>query len=199
MAKARYTEEEVRTALRVYASVNGRADLVKKMLAAEGLDMKPSTVRDWATRRHRDLYLDVRQGVQAFVRAHDADRYRSVVSLAHDVMEESLRQSMEALKRGELKPEQLPGIAQKAAISAGVSTDKSQVLDGEPDSIVRTPSDVGDITRELAASGIHLIVAGVDRTAPDAIDVQVKQPEPVALPVAQVDDDGKDDGKSAGS
>jgi len=184
-----YTDAEVRKALEIHAAVSGRKDLVVKLLKDEGLDIKIATVRDWATRRHRDLYADIRQGIATTIRTTTADRYKAVTDLALDVMDEALKQTADALARGELQPKDLPKVAQNAAVTAGIGTDKSQLLDGQPTEIVVGGNPL-DSVRELASMGISVFVPGVDGK-PVPIETTARDTRP-ALPVHDDDDDGDD-------
>jgi hypothetical protein len=153
-----YTDAEVRKALEIHAAVSGRQDLVARMLKDEGLTMTVATVRDWATRRHRDLYADIRQGISTTIQITASDRYKAVTGRALDVMDEALRQTAEALRRGEIQPKDLPKVAQNAAVSAGIGTDKSQLLDGEPTAIVSGSTTAVEAARELESVGMVIYV-----------------------------------------
>lgn len=197
ISRRRYTPDEVRQALEIHASVNGREDLVGKLLKDSGLTMTTATVRDWATRRHRDEYADVRQGIQTHIRINASDRFKATTSRALDVVDESLRQIGEALKRGEIDPKNLPKVAQQAAVSAGISVDKSQLLDGEPTEIVGATGDMGDLIRSLGAVGMTMIVGGVNVTAqandPNLTTIDVQSKRPALVRGDDQDDDGKID------
>lgn len=174
---ATYTEEERRQALVVYASQNGRAEVVKPMLAEVGLGHIPiRTLQSWAYKDRRDEYEQIKQEWAAYVRSQAADTYRSIAAVASEVGHEALRQLADALARGEIALKELPRTATEALKAAGIATDKGELLSGNPTSIVKT--DVDDVKRELAAVGIQIIVPGAD---PQTIDVQAK-PVP-ALPV----------------
>lgn len=156
-----YTEEERRQALVVYASQNGRAEVVKPMLAELGLGHIPiRTLQSWAYRDRRDEYEQIKQEVAAYIRSQAADTYRSIAALASDVSHEALRQVADALGRGEIALKDLPKTAREAMLAAGIATDKGELLSGNPTSIVKT--DVDDVRRELAAVGIQIIVPGAE-------------------------------------
>jgi hypothetical protein len=184
-----YTDAEVRKALEIHAAVSGRQDLVAKLLKDEELDIKVATVRDWATRRKRDLYQDIRQGIVTTIRTTAADRYKAVTDLALDVMDEALKQTADALKRGELQPKDLPKVAQNAAVTAGIGTDKSQLLDGQPTEIV-TGGNPLDSVRELASMGITVFVPAADGR-PVPIETTAKDKRPALS--EHVDDEDDDD------
>jgi hypothetical protein len=181
-----YTDAEVRKALEIHAAVSGRKDLVVKLLKDEGLDIKIATVRDWATRRHRELYADIRQGIATTIRTTAADRYKAVTDLALDVMDEALKQTADALKEGAILPKDLPKVAQNAAVTAGIGTDKSQLLDGQPTEIVVGGNPL-DSVRELASMGISVFVPGADGK-PVPIETTARDTRP-ALPMHGDEDD----------
>lgn len=154
-----YSEEERNQALVVYASQNGRAEVVVPMLAELGLGHIPmGTLRSWVHRDRRDEYEQIKQEVAAHVRSHQADDYRAAAALATEISHEALRQVKDALQRGEVSLKDLPKTAREAMLAAAVATDKGELLSGNPTSIVKTGVD--DVQRELAAVGIHIIMPG---------------------------------------
>lgn len=175
-----YTPDERRKAMRIHASQNGRRDLVEKMLRAEGLTMSTNTVRVWATHRYKDEYLEIRQEQDAYVRANAEEEIRAITSLAASVVAESLRQAFEELKRGAIDGKELTKVAQQAMVSLGISVEKSELLSGRPTQRI---GSTGDITSELAAVGIQIVMPGQPERKPDVIDLPVRRALPEAVDV----------------
>jgi hypothetical protein len=166
-----YTEAERRQALVVYASQNGRAETVKPLLAEAGLGHIPiRTLQSWAYRDRRDEYEQIKQEWSAYVRSQAADTYHSIAALASDVSLEALRQTADALARGEVALKDLPKVAREAMLAAGIATDKGELLSGNPTSIVKTGID--DVRRDLASVGVTIVMPGAELPA---IDVQTER------------------------
>lgn len=174
-AASRHTPDERRQALVVFASQNGRRDLVEPMLEQLGLDINIRTLQGWAYRRHADEYAQIKQEYDAYIRSQAADNFRSVAGLATEVSSEALRQIKAALEKGEVTLKELPKAAASAMVTAGIATDKGELLSGNPTE--RVSHDAGDAARELASVGITILVPGADgKLAP--IEAKVKEPTP---------------------
>ncbi|HEX6456255.1 MAG TPA: hypothetical protein VF009_07015 [Solirubrobacterales bacterium] len=159
-----HSEQEKRQAMVVYASVSGRREHVERMLAEVGLGhINYSTLRSWVYRDRKDEYLQIKGELDGYVRSEQADHYRNVAALGRDVSEEALRQLQAALEDGQITFRDLPKVAREAMVTAGIATDKGELLSGNPTSVVKT--DLEDVTRELAVFGIHVILPGASQQA----------------------------------
>lgn len=176
---ARYTEDERRIAMRIHAAASGRRDIVEEMLRAEGLTMGVRTVTHWVS-RFPDEYDSIQNEHRAYVRSKAEEEIRGVTTLALEVVGESLRQSRDALARGEIAPKDLPATAKAGMVSVGISVDKSELLSGNPTQITRG-ADTEDLKRELASVGITVILPGSEDRTPAALDVQARE-APAGLP-----------------
>jgi hypothetical protein len=156
------TPDEMRLALTVYASQNGRADLVEPMLKDLKLSIPLKRLRSWVYRDRRDEYEQIKQEYDAYVRSQAVDGFRAVASLATEVSGEAMRQLNEALKRGEVSLKELPKAAASAMVTAGIATDKGELLSGNP--TTRVAHDVDDLTRDLASVGITIVMPGAEDT-----------------------------------
>jgi hypothetical protein len=191
VAKRHYTPDEIRRSLEIYAVAAGHQATVRKMLKEAGLTVDPRTIRQWIARDHVDLYGQIRRELEAQVRENAAERMRSLYTQAADLAEEAMRQTQEALRRGELKPTEIPKALQTAMVSAGIAIDKDLVLTGNPNQIVQHSADVGDLVRELESVGIKIVVAGQP-----VIDVNARDSAPPGLPEpVATEESGKDAGK----
>lgn len=189
MTRRRYAPDEVRRALEIHAVNNGRTSTTRTMLDEAGLDVDLRTIRRWVSRDHVDLYAQIRRELEAHIRENGAERMRGLLTQAMDVSEEAMRQISEALKRGELKPTELPKALQSSMVAGGIAVDKDLIMTGNPNQIVGSrPATTDDLVRELESVGIKVILGGKP-----IIDVNAHDTAPAALPEhVEGADQGKD-------
>jgi hypothetical protein len=173
-------ESEKREALVVFALQSGNARLTEAMLVEVGLShIKVDTIRQWAYRSRREEYTQIKGEVDGHVRAQLADGFRDTAAKGVEVAQEALRQLAIALEEGKIQYRDLGKSAQQAMVTAGIATEKGELLSGNPTSVVKT--DVEDVKRELAAVGIQIVIGGKGK--PEAIDVTPSTSTPApALP-----------------
>jgi hypothetical protein len=178
---SKHTPEEKDQALVLYAMADGRKELVIPWLKEAGIDVGINTLRGWV-RRDGEHYDQIRQECEAYKRSEHAEMFSGLASLANEVSTEAMRQLRVLLAEGAITPKELPKVAVSASTTAGIATDKSQLLSGNP--TARVAHDVDDLQRELASVGITVVIPGAVEPGaekPTAIDVT---PKPSALPSA---------------
>jgi hypothetical protein len=145
-----YTPDEVDTGLTVLALCGGDSSEAERRLQAAGQPIPSSTLRDWRTHTHADRYVAI-----CHERAPEIEK--RVLQRSQEIQQRALATSLKAvneaerqLDNGEAKDP--AGTAKNLALTYGIITDKSLLLQGRPNVMVGTQDArdlLDDIRREL--------------------------------------------------
>jgi hypothetical protein len=150
----RFTPSEIERGLTVYA-LCGSSEVAAKQLAETDIPIKAQTLRDWTSRRHRDLWNRIRTEQAPRIQAQIAAECERNAQLAGEIQRKALHKTEQTLEQ--LKtPHQAISVAQRAAITGAVNLDKALALRGQPTQIIEHRRSPEEIWAELKALGISI-------------------------------------------
>ena len=137
---------------------NGNSRRARDFLAQDGIKLSHQTLREWATKRHVERYAAIRADYLPQMRAQAADEHM-------DLAERAMQNNALILDRlsanvGELPVKELPGAARNMAVTAGVHTEKAQLLNDQPTQ--RVAIDLKGTLKELKSMGVEFVEGTVE-------------------------------------
>lgn len=144
-------DQKIELGLIAVARHNGNTRKAAKELEAGGHPIPRQTLYNWVSRQYKDEYLEIREKVLPFVRAHAADR--------HMAMAESLAKANEKIVSrlsanvDEIPPRDLPGAARNLSVATAVETEKAEMLNDQPTH--RVAIDLQGTLAELKSLGVE--------------------------------------------
>lgn len=174
LSRSSYSEQQRDEAMLAYYTLG----TFKKAATETGI---PSdTIKHWVLYTQKEHY-------QALIRRHGPEleqqlvgRLQHVAARATEVAAESLDATSDAVAQGDYKAAQaFSNTAKNATLSAGITVDKSQLIQGKPTSIVANDRDAEDILRSL-----NNLIPGlvIDSTATEIPTTQIQQTTPHDTP-----------------
>jgi hypothetical protein len=173
ISKGRYDEATIEHALQALALEAGGLRRTEARLKAEGYTISRDTLKVWRE-KHAGRYETIQRDVLPKLRDAIAAHYMAVSADAVDVSAQIAERMRENIDN--IRPADLARTLQATITSAGIATDKANVLQGMPVTITQTTS-AEDILKRLASQGLAVI----DGTAEDITDVEAL-PEPSEIP-----------------
>lgn len=164
----KYPPEQIRRGLLVLAKHGGNAVQASAELAENGTPVPESTLYDWKSNQHPELYAEIHDTYSREIEARLIPELRDSARLAAQVARNAILRSQEQLDAGQVKD---PGtLARNMATTGAINIDKLLLLTERP--TVRTENtDVTSLLRSLEA-----VIPGLEPIT----DAQVidEQPEP---------------------
>ncbi len=146
----KYTPEERRQALTVFAMCDSHARQAETALAEVGLGhVNVRTLQQWAYRDRRDEYAQIKAEVDTYVHARRADQYHALAAELGASGFEAARQTAEALAEGRIGVKELPRATRELVLAAAAASDKAEELSGNRPPPVKV--DLTVIAAELTA------------------------------------------------
>jgi hypothetical protein len=144
-----YGDLERERGLIAVAMANGNTHQAARDLSSDGLKISQKTLWKWR-REETQRYEELRSQWLPKIREVAAEQHMALASRQIE-LSASLTEDL-AKKRGDLDGRDISTAIRNVTVSAGVHTDKAQLLSGEPTAIVRR--DLGEVLRNLKAHGL---------------------------------------------
>jgi hypothetical protein len=136
--------------LTALALAGNNSRLASEQLAAAGYDVPDSTLRAWRL-KHPDRYLEL-------CTEHAPEIKQRVIQASQEIQQRALAATLKAINAAEQQlddgeTKDPSATAKNLALTHGIVTDKSQILQGLPDTIVRMDARdlLDDIRRDLGS------------------------------------------------
>ena len=158
-ARRTYTDAEVDTALLTLILSGRNSGVAARRLATEGIDVNPRTLRSWRDKVHAGRYAELEHQHAPEIEKQMMSQSRAIATAANIATLEAIEASRKQVAAGEAKDPST--VARNLAVTMGVATDKSLVLDGRPDRIIGS----GDIQGLMERMAKFLGNPAIDSTA----------------------------------
>lgn len=151
-SKPTFNETERTKALLALAHWNGNGRKASQELAQDGLEIDQKTLWRWSRKQHVAEYERIRAEVLPIVETRAAEGYANLaarqIEVAHRITDR-LEANIE-----EIPPRDLPAANKNTVTAAAISTDKAQLLNDRPTSIIQRSAS--DVLRSLKSKGFDI-------------------------------------------
>ncbi len=140
MPGSKYTDQESKEAMAIWAISSGKRPKVEELLKEHGSPVPYNTLLNWVYRqpRRREEYQQIQSEVQSLVHARLEDGFSAIASDAVEIVGRVLGELQirtDPLLIHELKTPELLKIMHEAAVTADISMDQALKLGGKPTQI----------------------------------------------------------------
>jgi hypothetical protein len=148
--RSTYDEATKQRGLIAYVAASGNRKKAAEALAADGIQVDPSTIYYWVHKTHRDDYERIRAQMLPEIRERQADAHRD---LEHRQLEVS-HEAAELLKGRlpKMEDKDLINAMGKADIGSGIHAEKAELLNDRPTQ--RVTVDLPAVLKELKSLGV---------------------------------------------
>jgi hypothetical protein len=148
-----YTPEQVDTALLTLILAGRNSGVASRRLAENGIEVNPRTLRSWRDKVHADRYAELEHQHAPQIEKQMMSQARAIATAANIATLEAIEAARKQVEAGEARDPST--VARNLAVTMGVATDKSLLLDGRPTEI-HSSQDVeqllADVRRMLGPS-----------------------------------------------